>query len=79
MISRKGWDIGQRVKFQDSNFVWREGEVVEVIPADHKLIGPGSTLTEVKAAKLRVAYRDSITRKWKESEMPVKRVKAVAV
>ena len=78
MISRKGWDIGQRVRFQDSNFVWREGQIVEVVPADYKLIGPGSTLTEVKASKLKVAFKDSITRKWREIELPVKRVKAVA-
>ena len=77
MISRAGWDIGQKVKFQDSNFVWREGEVVEIVPADHKIIGPGSTITEIKASKLKIAYKDSMTRQWRETEMPVKRVRQV--
>jgi hypothetical protein len=78
MISRTGWDLGQAVKFQDSNFVWREGQIVEIVPADYKLLGPGSTLTQVKATRLKIAYKDSMTRQWKETEMPVKRVKRVA-
>jgi hypothetical protein len=77
VIHRTGFDIGQKVKFQDSNFVWREGEVVDIKWRRLNIVGAGGTVTEASPTKLTIAYRDSLSRKWRETEMPVKRVKLV--
>ena len=77
MISRRGFHVGQRVRFQNFNRVWTQGEVVSIEPPDWKVIGPGGTVTEVKPAKVTIAYRNGLKGGWTEITLPTKRVQAV--
>lgn len=77
MISRTGYHIGQKVKFQDATFTWREGEVVDIEWREMKIEGPGGRIKEAKPTKLTVAFRDAMKRGWTERQFPVKRIRPV--
>ena len=75
MISRHEYYIGQKVQFQDHHFCWKEGEIVEILSRDMKIVGPGGSLKEMKPSRLKIAFKDTTTRRWREQEIPIKRVK----
>lgn len=76
MISRHGFCIGQKVQFRDDNLTWREGEVVEIVWGQHKIHWPSGMMQETRPTKLKIAYRDSLTRRWRETEKPLQWVRS---
>jgi hypothetical protein len=78
MISYDGYHIGQKVRFQDSNFCWHEGEVVEIEYRRLTTVPPSGRMVEKKPMTLIVAHKDAFRHgKWTESRLPVKRVRPV--
>ena len=75
MISRKGYDLGQQVEFQDYRRVWIRGQIVEIRRGSHKITGPGVTLTEVTPTTYVVAFKHHA--KWQEQELSPKRLRPV--
>lgn len=79
MIHKQAFHIGQKVKFQDATFTWREGEVVDIKWRKLKIVGPSGRIEEAQPTKLTVAFRDALKRGWTEREFPVKRVRPVEI
>ena len=76
MISKHEYYIGQKVQFQDHHFCWKEGEIVDIKWRDMKIVGPSGRLEETKPSRVTIAFRDTTTRRWREQELPMKRVRA---
>lgn len=75
MITRKGFDLGDAVEFQNSNRVWTRGQVVEIRRSMHRLDGPSGAMQETRPTTYVIAFKQHA--KWKELELPTRRIRLV--
>lgn len=79
MIHRDGFLKGDVVEFQSYNHCWIQGTVMQVEPAEQRVVPPGSGhVVETAPSRIHVKYFDSARRADRVILLPKKRVRHAA-